>query len=497
MGAFKSKPVPPLTVPTDMVVPMSHWDRGYFGHYIIDVVFRFDDVLETAKLRGSLETLMMIGNWRMLGARLRQTENGQFDYHIPAEYSAKRPAFIFNTTEHDMSINDHPIGSQLPRGTKYAKPTILNSRSSLNSLFQGAYSPTSIDEWLYTDLPQVIYHVTTFRDATLLRLTHSHGFMDGMSRASLLQAWVAVLHGKQDEVPDLCPLSEDARAPLAERTLESEFDNGTKQVGKWGIIGYILRTILEKLWYPEEEDRLVCIPGHLIAEMQARAMQTIASQRSTDDTAFFISESDILFAFWTKVLVQALQPSRSQQVMLSNAFDIRSHSFPPNLAYMTNAMMLANTILSVGKIQDSSVGTLATLLRRHLVQQRTARQIEAYYALSRRVFAETGRPIFLGCPNALNIVVSNWHRARCFELDFSPAVLKVGVPLNNRSNALGKPSLVLGPGVEQKVSMRNVGVVMGKDAQENWWMSFTLREKAWVEIRKIFDRVGDANALWT
>jgi hypothetical protein len=253
--------------------------------------------------------------------------------------------------------------------------------------------------------------------------------------------------------------------------------------------------MLEKLWYPEEEDRLVCIPGHLIDEMKTRATQIIASQLDKDETVSFISDSDVLFAFWSKVLVQALQSSRNRQVMLSNAFDIRSHSFPPNRAYMTNAMMLANTILPAVEIRASSIGTLAALLRRNLVQQRTARQIEAYYALSKRVFAETGRPIFLGRPNALNIVVSNWHRARCFELDFSPAVFKVGVPLDKRSNALGKPSLVLGPGVEQKVSMRNVGVVMGKDAEENWWMSFTLRKKAWVEIEKILSRIGDANGL--
>jgi hypothetical protein len=73
MGVSKSKAVRPPTVPTDTIVPMSHWDQGYFGHYIIDVVYRFDDVLDTAKLRVSLETLMMIGSWRMLGARLRQT----------------------------------------------------------------------------------------------------------------------------------------------------------------------------------------------------------------------------------------------------------------------------------------------------------------------------------------------------------------------------------------------------------------------------------------
>ncbi|KAL4918462.1 hypothetical protein BDW62DRAFT_200840 [Aspergillus aurantiobrunneus] len=494
MGSSQSKPPRPPTVPTDSIIPMSHWDQGYFGHYIIDVVYRFDDVLDAAKLRESLETLMTIRNWRMLGARLRQNQDsGQFEYHLPAEYSAKRPPFIFNTTSHNTSIHEHPIASQLPRETGYASPAVLNNRFSINPLFDGLCNPTSIDAWLTADLPQVIYHVVVFRDATLLKLTHNHGFMDGMSRASLLNAWMTVLHGKEDEVPELCPLSEDARAPLAEKTTESEFDNGTQQVGKGGMLRFLVRTVLERLWYPEEEDRLVCIPGHLIAEMTNQAVQTLSPQLAKNEnetSSPFISESDVLFAFWSKILLQALQPSASQQVMLSNAFDIRSHSFPRDRAYMTNAMLLANTVLPAKEVLASPVSTLALLLRRSLEQQRTAPQIGGYYALSKRVFAETGRPIFLGRPSALNIVVSNWHRGRCFDLDFSPAVYKAGTPLANRANALGKPSLVLGSGVEQDVSMRNVGVVMGKDAGGNWWMSFTLRKKAWVKIEKMFSKIN-------
>lgn len=37
----------------------------------MNFIYRFDDVLDEAKLKGSLERLLEIGEWRQLGARIR------------------------------------------------------------------------------------------------------------------------------------------------------------------------------------------------------------------------------------------------------------------------------------------------------------------------------------------------------------------------------------------------------------------------------------------
>lgn len=62
----------PATVPTDTIIPLHYWDDlQYTKALCIDVMFRFDDVMDAEKLRMSLSRLLEIGDWKKLGARLR------------------------------------------------------------------------------------------------------------------------------------------------------------------------------------------------------------------------------------------------------------------------------------------------------------------------------------------------------------------------------------------------------------------------------------------
>lgn len=62
----------PATVPTDRVIPLRFWDDlHYLRNLAHDFTFRFDDVLDEAKLEAALDRLMKIGDWGQLGARLR------------------------------------------------------------------------------------------------------------------------------------------------------------------------------------------------------------------------------------------------------------------------------------------------------------------------------------------------------------------------------------------------------------------------------------------
>lgn len=74
MGLLFSKPKPawPATVPTDTIIPGHYWDsQPIMRAYCIDLTFRFDDVLDTDKMRAALARLLEIGDWRKLGARIR------------------------------------------------------------------------------------------------------------------------------------------------------------------------------------------------------------------------------------------------------------------------------------------------------------------------------------------------------------------------------------------------------------------------------------------
>ena len=55
------------------VVPFRFWDeQDSVQKLVLEFTYRFDDVLDVAKLKLSLERLLEIGEWKGLGARLKR-----------------------------------------------------------------------------------------------------------------------------------------------------------------------------------------------------------------------------------------------------------------------------------------------------------------------------------------------------------------------------------------------------------------------------------------
>jgi hypothetical protein len=73
MGLFYSSPSrEPEIVPTDEVVPLRFWDTALcMRGTVLDVSLKIDDCLDIAKIRGALDELFMLDDWKQLGARLR------------------------------------------------------------------------------------------------------------------------------------------------------------------------------------------------------------------------------------------------------------------------------------------------------------------------------------------------------------------------------------------------------------------------------------------
>jgi hypothetical protein len=69
---------PSQTATNDTIIPFHFWDDvPYTRGICLNVTLRFEEVLDTKQLHDSLERLFEIGNWRKLGARLRQNVNQQ------------------------------------------------------------------------------------------------------------------------------------------------------------------------------------------------------------------------------------------------------------------------------------------------------------------------------------------------------------------------------------------------------------------------------------
>lgn len=57
----------------DEVVRFRFWDdNDVMQKIVMEFTYRFDDVLDPAKLRSSLDRLLQVGEWRQIGARFRK-----------------------------------------------------------------------------------------------------------------------------------------------------------------------------------------------------------------------------------------------------------------------------------------------------------------------------------------------------------------------------------------------------------------------------------------
>ena len=88
---------------------------------------------------------------------------------------------------------------------------------------------------------------------------------------------------------------------------------------------------------------------------------------------------------------------------------------------------------------------------------------------------EKGIMLF-GSWNQVLLGVSNISKAGLFQLDFSPAV---------KGSGSGKPTYVHNNFIiESKIQMRNVGAIMGKDSNGDWWLYWSMRRSAWPRIEQ-------------
>ncbi|KAL2859791.1 uncharacterized protein BJX67DRAFT_40832 [Aspergillus lucknowensis] len=488
---WKRGPSPPKKIPTDTVLPMPAWDdQRRMRHCCLHVTSRFDDVLSPEVLRQSLERLLQIDGWRTLGARLRMRDDGKLEYHLPAQYDAERPGFGFAVIKHAMCIKEHPLAARLPQAT--TQPSLLSDTADVSSICLGPDCPRDIDDWLYSDRPQLAIDVVLFDDATLLTVTFLHTLTDAMGLSSFMKAWTSIINGREDQVPAFHSVGEDPMAQFTEKTPAKASVNFPFLLTGIRLFSFILSYVFELLWYRGHNERVICIPGQYIDGLRNQALHDLS--RDSQHPAPFLSESDILLAWWTKTLIKSLNPSPGRLISLLNVFDIRSTALPqsssPNTALITNAALVSITFLRVRQILNKPVSFIASAIRTSLTQQRTLPQIEASFALQKSLSAKNAHPPMFGEANSLLVCCTNWNRGRFFEVDFSAAVTKSGIPPTDRPNALGRPSFVVPTQHSRGPGLRNIGPIIGKDAAGNWWLSSTVRTSAWAGIERELDILG-------
>ncbi|KAA8643716.1 hypothetical protein EYZ11_006324 [Aspergillus tanneri] len=475
----------PETVPTDRVIPLRYWDDlHYLRSLCHDFTFRFDDVLDASKLEEALDRLMEIGDWGQLGARLRLNDNSKLEYHIPAEYDKKtRPAFIFTTTEYGMSISEHPLGSQLPK-TGQDQSFLSPPSAEFAPLVRHPDSPRELADWIYTDRPQLHIHVVLFQDATLLTFSYIHTLFDAVARTNFFKAWTAVLQGREAQVPPFYPFDNDPFRTLGEEVPCQTYSNFGHLVRGLCLVLFGLRYLFELLWFRTEEEHSIRLPGHCVERMRETARKKLAADGPEQR---FLSEPDIVAAWWLKTMVTALNPASDRTVMVMSPFNVWGvfdEWFPGDgKGFIGNAFFNSYTVLNASQIlEDDNLTSLACKNRQTLMEHRTKEQVQAMAAIQRKSFMNI--PPLVGGSDLLFMTHTNQHKARYFETDFSAAVVAIGVPLSERPHALGRPSYINDIEHCRWYPTRNVCRVIGKDAAGDWWLLFKTRSGAWPSIHR-------------
>ena len=419
--------------------------------------------------------------------------DGRLEYHLPAEYTETRPAFIFTTDNYDVDIGEHPVGSQLPK-QNHDQAFLSPPGRFFAPLIRHPDSPKELADWLYSDRPQLHIHVVSFRDSTLITTSYVHTLFDAISRRSFWKAWSAVLNGREEEIPPMMPFDQDPLKTLGQDYPKERYHNFGLLLSGLSLIIFGLRYLWQLLFSRDVVDHTIRVPGNYVTNMREAAREELAETVPKGAEVPFISEGDVVISWWMKTLTTALKPSPERPILLMNVFNVWrlfAEWFPPGGAgFVGNSFFYSYTLLSSNKvIHDDSLAYTASKIRQSLMEHRTREQVQAMTAIQRESYKRTA-PV-IGRTNNVFMACTNQQMSGNFHVDFSGAVIKPGVPLAERAHALGQPSYVNDIEHARGYPTRNVVRILGKDAAGDWWLLFKTRADAWPEIHRQLMTVYD------
>jgi hypothetical protein len=187
-----------------------------------------------------------------------------------------------------------------------------------------------------------------------------------------MTAWSLILQGRENEVgtphgsDDIDPLATLGTSPTEPHKLASQ------QLSLWGLAGWGLRQASNFL-VRKKECRVICVPLAFINSLREKAMAELMAQSPTGTIHTdanghqhsFVSESDVLLAWWTRLAIAHLNPKSSQAVVIANAYDFRStikpELIPQNTPYIGNCVSFI-TVISLRRQSSEQACLLPCLL---------------------------------------------------------------------------------------------------------------------------------------
>lgn len=183
------------------------------------------------------------------------------------------------------------------------------------------------------------------------------------------------------------------------------------------LTGHFLRAGLSSL--RGAKLRRICIPKSFIQKLRNNIMKEAKQLDSTETTAF-LSDNDIICAWWTKMVTKHKDLKRGSNIAIHNIHSFRKtfrkDDFE-NKNYVGNTLTWIPTLVSQQTVMNHSVGCLASAVRKSVSAMKAKAQVEAFVKLQRQ------RPAFMwpvfGDRDSTVLVFTNWTSCVTLELNFA------------------------------------------------------------------------------
>lgn len=216
---------------------------------------------------------------------------GNLEYHVPTKVSEDRELVTKSFVSHDTTINEDPVACCLPKPS--TSPAIVGNADDFKSLYLGPDSPIKLEDYLDTDRSITGLRVISFHDATVVVLNWLHAAFDATAKRVLLDAWILMMQGREEEIPTPYSHHEDPLIELGKYVLEPH-KLSERRVSTLGMIGWGLGNISD--FFRGQETRIVCLPAGFVEELRAIALEELAATGDGGEKQF-LSEGDILVAW--------------------------------------------------------------------------------------------------------------------------------------------------------------------------------------------------------
>ncbi|KAF3810518.1 hypothetical protein GCG54_00013758 [Colletotrichum gloeosporioides] len=466
----------PQRVSTDEVIPVGYFDDTIiFRNFVFYALFHFDSILAPGLLHESLGDLLNQPGWNKLGARLRRNDRGELEHHIPKAFSAERPAVGFEHVDlSHLSAEDHPTASKIPRPPSSGQPTIVGDPSHLSDLYLGPDTPRGLNDYLFTDRPQLGLRIVSFKNSTVIVLHWLHLSADAVSIGSLLNAWSLKLQGREDEIPKpltgVYALEDLGKNPTRPHVLSHQHMSKVS-LGKWLFWNFYNLVIRPK------ENRVICIPAEYLRGLKEKAMAELEAQPCIDgkEKAMAELEAQPCIDGKEKPKFMALQQVYEWRRALKDLI-------PRDRPILSNCVGFVVTLIPAKDLLQKPLSYVAFQIRRTLIEQGSREQIEAYTSLIRQDPVNKAPPLF-GDTSMKLLMFTNWQRARLYETDFAAAsVTKLDGPLF--------PSYI--QAVPGPYEFNDGLILFGKDSAGNYWFGGQRAQGQWGMMeRKIEEGMKD------